>query len=288
MSNRLISLLLLVLALAGCAKPADVTPALWQVDGPKGERAWLFGTIHALPKAVSWRSPTVDTALKSAGVLVLEVADIEDDSRTAQAFASLATSPGLPPLEHRVAAELRDELTAELRETGIKPKSLDRYETWAAALMIQNAAAAAGDNDSGNGIDRALARSWSGPVAELEGAAAQLAIFDALPEPQQRALLGAVLSEAEGREARLGKLQTAWARGDMDLIGRETDDGFIGQPDLRVALLVSRNRVWADRIEEMLRAGKRPFVAVGAAHLAGEDGLPTALAARGWKVTRLQ
>lgn len=288
MFNRLLGAFLLILALAGCARPAEVRPAMWLVEGPKGEKAWLFGTIHALPDKVDWRSPTVDAALREADRLVLEVADIGNDAATARIFAGLAQSPGLQPLESRIPADLRDELTDSLQDGGMNPGALDAHETWAAALMLQSAGAAASQNNSANGIDRAVARAWSGPVEEFEGAAAQLSLFDRLPEAQQRALLDAVLMESGKRDVQLRELQQAWARGDMALIARVTDEGFAEQPALREALLSGRNRAWAERLDAMLRSGARPFVAVGAAHLAGTDNLPDLLAARGWKVTRVQ
>lgn len=286
MFNRLLAVLLLILSLAGCSRPEEVHPALFLVEGAKGEKAWLFGTIHALPAPVHWRSQQVGSALGLADRLVLEVAAITDDARTARAFAERSRSPGLPPLDQRIPADLRDELAHAARQGGIKTTSLDGYETWAAALMLQNAAA--DDADTGNGIDRALARGWTGKVEELEGADAQLAIFDGLPEIQQRALLGAVLTGAESRDTQRRALQEVWARGDMELIARVTDTEFATEPQLREALLTARNRAWVIRLEAMLDAGARPFVAVGAAHLAGADGLPAMLAARGWTVRRLQ
>lgn len=288
MFSKLLAGLLALLALAGCARPDEVRPALWLVEGPKGEQAWLFGTIHALPEPVTWRSVKVDAALKAADRLVLEVADIADADKTARAFAALAESPGLPPLRQRVTPDLRDELDEDLKAGGIAPGQLDRYETWAAALMLQQALSGARLTDSGNGIDRALAQAWDGPVEEFEGAAAQLAIFDRLPEAQQRALLGAVVREGDERAVNLRQLEQAWARGDIDRIARVTDADFAAEPGLREALLTGRNRAWLIRLETLLGSGARPFVAVGAAHLAGQDGLPAQLAARGYRVTRLQ
>lgn len=288
MFSRFVFALIFLLALAGCLRREPVHPGFWLVEGAKGEKAWLLGTVHALPDPVDWRSAKIDTALAEANLLVLEVADITDDTKTAKAFAALAQSPGLPPLEQRIAADLRDELAGEMRHGGLKVGSLDPYETWAAALMLQQNMAGSSENDSGNGIDRAIAKAWKGQVAEFEGAAAQLSIFDRLPEPQQRALLGAVLAEGPKRAEQLRALQLAWARGDMNLIARVTDEDFGQEPALREALLVGRNRAWTGQLEAMLARGSRPFVAVGAAHLAGNDGLPAMLAARGWKVTRLQ
>ena len=287
-SKPLRALVLAGLALlAACSKPAEVRPALWLVEGPGGQKAWLFGTIHALPQPVDWHSAKIDAALAQSDRLVLEVAKIEDDAATAQAFAALATSPGLPPLAQRVPGDLQDELDAALKQDGFAPDALDRYESWAAALMLQNAAMAAGQSDSANGIDRALLRGYTKPVEEFEGAAAQLAIFDQLPEPAQRALLAAALAGPDEHSA-MRRMEQAWARGDLALIDRETNAEFLDNRDLRDALLVRRNHAWSARLRADLARGAHPFVAVGLAHLVGKDGLPALLTAQGYKVTRLQ
>lgn len=287
-SKPLRALVLAGLALlAACSKPAEVRPALWLVEGPGGQKAWLFGTIHALPQPVDWHSAKIDAALAQSDRLVLEVAKIEDDAATAQAFAALATSPGLPPLAQRVPGDLQDELDAALKQDGFAPDALDRYESWAAALMLQNAAMAAGQSDSANGIDRALLRGYTKPVEEFEGAAAQLAIFDQLPEPAQRALLAAALAGPDELSA-MRRMEQAWAQGDLALIDRETNAEFLDNRDLRDALLVRRNHAWSARLGADLARGAHPFVAVGLAHLVGKDGLPALLTAQGYKVTRLQ
>ena len=278
--------LLAALALAACAQPAEVRPALWLVEGPGGQRAWLFGTIHALPQPVEWRSAVIEQALAGSDRLVLEVARIDDDAGTARVFAGLAQSPGLPPLAQRVPADERDELAEAMAADGLKPGALDGYETWAAALLLQQALTKAGD--SGNGIDRALLRGYTKPVEEFEGAAAQLAIFDTLPEAAQRSLLSAALTDPKEAARELDRMAQAWAKADLDLIDRETNQEFLSDPLLREALLTGRNRAWDARLTAMLRSGAHPFVAVGAAHLVGKDGLPALLAAHGYKVTRLQ
>lgn len=292
MFNRGLAHLLLALlgalALGACSKPAEVRPAMWLIEGPGGQKAWLFGTIHALAEPVDWRSDKVEQALAQSDRLVLEVAAIEDDQATASAFAQLASSPGLPPLDQRLPPDLRDELADALKVGGIRPGSLDGYESWAVALMLQQAAARASQSDSGNGIDRALASHYRGQIDEFEGAAAQLAIFDRLPESAQRALLVATLEEQEGLAAESRRLAQAWASGDLATIEHETDSQLAREPVLREALLVGRNRAWTERLAAMLKAGGHPFVAVGTAHLVGKDGLPAMLAARGYKVTRLQ
>lgn len=280
---------LVLLALAACSEPEAVRPALWQVDGPNGGKAWLFGTIHALPAPVDWQAGQVGPALHQADSIVLEVADITNDAATARAFAALARSPGLPPLLQRVDAPRRAALAKLLGEEKLSEASFANVETWAAALTLAQLLQARGHDDSSNGIDRAVLRAAPGkPVHEFEGAAAQLAIFDAMAEDDQRELLVQTVSGIDEVEAESRRLAAAWKRGDMELIARETDGGMLTDPELRDALLVKRNKAWVEKLSALLTRGEHPFVAVGAAHLAGHDGLPALLTARGYKVTRLQ
>jgi uncharacterized protein YbaP (TraB family) len=281
----------LILALSACSAPSaeQARPALWEVESPNGERGWLFGTIHALTKPVALDSPAYTKALGAADVVVMEVAAIDDDTATAAIFARLARTPGQLPLDQRIAPDLVSTLDALLRKHGMAPEGFSELETWAAALTLNHALQAETGSDSGNGIDRLVLRQrGQRPVRELEGAEAQLAIFDRLAEADQRELLAEVVQSAEGARAEALRLERIWKAGDVSGIAAMTREGLLADPELREALLVGRNRVWTDQLAPMIAAGDEPFVAVGAMHLAGPDGLPVLLQARGFKVRRLQ
>ena len=106
------------LALASCGAPEREwpapSPALWEVTGADGARGWLFGTIHALPDGVEWRTPALDEALGDAGTLVVEIAALGDAAAAGEAFEAVSTSPGLPPLLQRVPAGDRAALAGAL------------------------------------------------------------------------------------------------------------------------------------------------------------------------------
>lgn len=276
--------LLLLAVLAACSRPAPVTPALWEVSGPDGERGWLFGTIHALPAPVDWRSARVERALAASDRLILEVADGGDRARAEAVFSRLGQSGGLPPLAQRLPPALRDEL-ADI--PGMKEGRLDRFETWAAALAL--AQLADDGAEPANGIDTALREAAQGkPIDQFEGLEGQLGIFDRLPEEDQRVLLAATVEGAASVKQEAARLAAWWAKGDMDAIARASSEGFLADPELRRELLTQRNTAWLASLETRLRRGERPFVAVGAAHLAGAQGLPALLAAQGWQVRRIQ
>ena len=288
MKRALAALLGICLGVAGCAKPKPepAHPAMWEVTGPHGERGWLFGTIHTLAHEAEWRSPVVSRALDSADLLVLEIAGIDDEAAMRKVFDGLSHSPGLPPLAERIDPKLRPAFDKLMRDNRVDPAQFVDVETWAAALML----AGLGDRqaDPGNGIDRAIVEAKPElPRRELEGTYSQLSIFDHLAEADQREMLNSTLRDNPG-EANLAQLAEAWRKGDLDLIAREMRTGMMADPEIRKALFSDRNAAWDAKIEDMLRKGHKPFVAVGAAHLAGPDALPAMLTAHGWKVTRVQ
>lgn len=272
--------------LAACTPAADpADPALWEVAGPDGQRAWLFGTVHALERPAEWKTPAVAAALDNADTVLVEIADAGAEATTA--FEKLAASPGHPALSARVRPELRANLARFLKNNGMRDDQFGQIESWAAALMLAQAATA--DNNPRYGIDRAVIRAAGDkPVMELEGAAGQLRIFDSLPESEQRDLLEAIVTDASALSGNGQDLAAAWRRGDMAAIARETEQGLLADPELREALFTGRNLAWRDRIAAAMAKGRKPFVAVGAAHMAGPEGLPALLAEKGFTVTRIR
>jgi uncharacterized protein YbaP (TraB family) len=61
-------------------------------------------------------------------------------------------------------------------------------------------------------------------------------------------------------------------------LSREWDAGGAA---VHEAVILSRNRAWAEQIEHRLEGSGRIFIAVGAAHLIGEDSVVDLLRARG-------
>ncbi len=283
----------LCLTLAGCSNaPGEEqagpppNPLLYEIASADGTvEGWMLGTIHALPDGIEWQTPAIDKVAGDADFLVVEIASLDDREALARTFAALASTPGQPPIAVRLPPDLRPALADMLNRGGMDAESFADTETWAAALTLAQIDA---EGDPANGVDRALIRLFpQDKVRELEGAGGQLAIFDALPEADQRAMLAAVVSETASAKARAAQLRKAWLTGDEATLLAASNTGIMTDPELREALLVARNRRWDSVIAAMLAQVPKPLVAVGTAHLIGPEGLTAMLRARGYRVTRI-
>lgn len=287
----------LALLLASCGSDASEPsaaasvegfPAFYEITGRDGElEGWLFGTVHALPPDVEWRSQRLDAAIDQADLLLVEVADLSDSEGMARIFRSMAFDDvPASSIQARIGSSARAELDLLLAESGIPPGQLDRMESWAAALTL---AQQVSTGEPRYGADRTLISEFAGrTVVEFEGVRGQLYLFDSLPETEQVDLLEAVIAEASDREDRASEMTVAWKTGDLPALEKASGEGLLADAELRAALLTSRNEAWMSRLLPLLERNERPLIAVGAAHLLGQEGLPALLAREGYTVRRVQ
>jgi hypothetical protein len=284
---------LMLMILAGCsdapggdaAEGPPPSPLFYEIASADGTvEGWMVGTIHALPDGTRWQTPAIDSAIKDADLLVVELR-LGDSATRRKVLVELATTPGLPPLPERVPPDLRPQLAALLERGKAADEDFTTQETWALAIILAGIDA---PGEASNGVDRAMIGYFAGrPVRELEGLRGQLSIFDRLPESAQAAMLAAVVRESENVRRDPERLQRAWIAGDAATIEAATREGFLADPVLREALLTGRNRDWMAQLSPMLKDTPRPLIAVGAAHLVGPEGLVALLEAQGYRLRRL-
>jgi uncharacterized protein len=282
---------------APIATPAQGSPALWKVSlGTKaGGSAYLFGTVHMLPKGTQWQGPIIDEAVRESSVLVTEVTGLNDETAVAKTFGHMAISPNQPPLAQRVPSELRAGLEQAMAQLSMPAATLNTLETWAAALTIgANSSSDMGLNKS-LGADNVLTMQFTAagkPVTGLETLAQQFGFMDSLSETEQRFMLSQIVKEQMQGKAEVRRdmqlLLTSWLAGDSDALLAGANSSIVASPVIREVLLEGRNRRWSNQIAAMIEKGERPFVAVGAAHLAGPGGVPELLKGMGYKVDRVQ
>ena len=283
-------LLLAALATAPAVAPAAAKPALWAVrDG--GNEITLYGTVHALPPGIDWLSPVAAQRLDAADSLVVEAVIPQDRFAIAATVTQLGIRDGLPPLAKRVPAAVALRIAPAAASAGIPILTLDRMKTWLAAVTLSQSALEAQGLSSASGVEPALtarARAGSKPVIGLETVDQQLRYFDTLPAADQTALLTATLDDLKDIKGETDRLVRLWQAGDVDTIARDFAREARASPTLERVLLVERNARWANWIGGVLKQPGRIFIAVGAGHFGGPNGLIAMLKARGLTVERVE
>ena len=266
--------------------PAKQAPALWLIEDPEsGERAYIMGSVHMLPDGLDWVTPKLRKAAAESDILITEIGG---QSASIQLINAMATDEAVPPLAQRLdeTAFARAELLAS--GGGVSEEYLDKTESWSTALILTQAQSADLGVTTAFGVEDQLRDLMVGkPVIALETAKTQLERFDTLPNTAQDNLLYQSLQSTDPR-AEFQAMLTAWLTGDFEALEGQLAEGWMADATLRDALLHRPNTIWAEKIAVQIRAGKRPFVAIGTAHLLGEQSVLALLQAQGMVVTRIQ
>jgi uncharacterized protein YbaP (TraB family) len=270
------------------ATPVPPAPALWQVEG-HGRKAYVFGTVHALPRGVDWFRPHVLQALDRSSRLVLETEVPEGPGSMMPVLMKLTRLPAARSLDGRVPPEWQPTLAGAVQR--LRPGPMEWSKTWFVALTLSNLQAQADGVDPRIGVEAVLAeraRMKSIPIVALETAEEQLINFDALTEADQQQLLLTTLSELDNSKARMSLLIGDWLLGNTDALAARVNSDFERSPMLRQMLVEDRNQRWADWIARTMKADVGTlFIAVGAGHLAGKGSLLEDLERLGLKVSRV-
>ncbi len=265
---------------------------LWRVDTPGSEPSYLFGTIHLTDDRVTKLPPPVIKALDSSQSLTGELIL---NAETQRALMQVIVLTGERDLEDILGSELYGRVLERTRPIGMFDGSLRRLEPWVVMGMIGLPAEEIARAATGHlNVDQTLqemARDRGIPLHALESVAEQADAIGGMPEadlvqiireavdmqPDLHALIEELIGfylaqDLSGFHTRMVELS---AGQDLDRLNRFMD-----------RVLDMRNARMADRMAGVLAEGNA-FVAVGAMHLPGENGLLNLLEQRGHGITRV-
>lgn len=283
-------LALFALASGACAQE-ELNPALYVVRDADSTM-YVYGTVHVRPRGSDWANHRVRDALVSAEEVwtELEISPETDERTQALAMQHGAAQPGRP-LSSWLTAEENARLDALTQRIGVPRAYLEQMQPWMAGLTLTLVPIMQAGYDPASGVDRAVAAfaaTHGKTMRAFETPEQQIGFFAGLDEETQRAFLLEAIDEAEKGPAMLAEMSGAWERGDLDTLERLViDETRREYPAVYEALFVERNNAWMHVLLGELEGSGVDFVAVGAGHLLGEDGLVEQLRARGYSVERV-
>lgn len=256
---------------------------LWKIEGNDIEKpSYLYGTIHAICKDDFFLTDAVKNAQSETELTVLEL-DM-DDPQFMQKMQTHMMNPGMTNIsgefteDQKAAADkfFAANYGASLAQLGIlKPFGL-------LAMVIQKAIPCeAIESYEQTFIKNAKNREVE--VMGLETIEFQATLFDKEPMAEQISLLMQSIEDAEKGAEDFNRLVKAYKAQDL----KSMSDLMLESPEYAKyedLMLNDRNKDWIPKIEAFVKE-KPTFIAVGALHLTGENGVIELLKKEGYNVT---
>ena len=277
-------LVLLLTFLFSAFIQAQVGPGLlWRISKPQQPSSFLFGTIHIDDKRVKDLDTQVMHRFNEAKTLCLEILP---NRETQVGIGRAMLLPKGQFLDEILGDRLFNRLSLELNKRGMTPLESVYLKPWAAMIVLSRP-----QSQGGYALDEQLYH-WGihqyKQLCALETLQEQLSVFDSLARDDQVTLLKDSLDFLPVVQELNEKLVLAYLKGDLDEIYRRSmelqsqDDELAKR--LMNSLIDQRNLKMIERMLPQLEKG-RAFVAVGALHLPGENGLLNLLRLQGYAVT---
>ena len=271
------------------AKASEDSPSLlYKVTG-KGlaQPSYIFGTFHAICSSEMVPFEKLDTYLTQSDQLMMEI-DMDDavemgsmgkaliipdgktikDFMTAEQFAKVdAMITNLLGYSAENVKMVKPSMLMVLAVTS--PKAIGCTPTIYDLSLMQNAVAK------------------KKPVVGLETVASQIKVIDSKPLDKQAKDLYEMAADPEKSIKELKKMMAVYKAGDAEKLFELTESMMTSDKEFQSRLLDERNIAWIPKLEAAFKE-KPTFVAVGAGHLGGKNGVIKLLRKNGYKVTTVK
>ncbi len=253
---------------------------LWKVSGNEiKDTSYLYGTIHIQDKRVFAYGDAVEKAFRKSDKVAVEVLmDRIDPSTMMNVMFMEDTTLDmlLSEQDYERLEETYQQITGASLETAntLKPFFIS-------ANMIQSIM----PRDMAMPLDMHFikqAREADKEVVGLETLEEQIAIIDELSYTEQMDMLMESIEDVDKMKAQFSELVDAYLNMDKERVMKLMEDPSIPE-DFMDNLLDKRNKLMVSRMQPLFKVSGT-FVAVGAGHLFGEEGLINMLRKKGYQV----
>jgi uncharacterized protein len=266
---------------------ADDNTLLWEISG-NGITApsYLFGTFHLLCKDQIRFSNTLTQAVSRAAEVYMEL-DMDDPATMLGGLGLMNMKNGgqLKDLftedeYRRVETYFKDSLKSALAFfKGIKPMVLS-------SLIYPKLLPCSGVTSVEEQLVK-LAKRDKKEVEGLETLAFQASVFDSIPYKDQADELLKTIDSISKSKIFFDSMVRVYLGQDMGAIEKMLTADEFGMAGGQDVLLYNRNLNWVQQLKKIM-TGKPVFVAVGAGHLPGKNGLIDLLRKEGYTVRPLE
>lgn len=285
---------LLLLSCCGLLPPAQ---ALAELRAPfykaerNGQVVYVLGTLHVGRADFYPLRPAIESAVKQSARVYLEID--QDDAGVEQKMAQ-AMLCQRPCLKEALSESEWTALAQRLGNQDAALRELDKMRPWAAAIVLALGDFAALGLNAQQGVEKRIGRlaGDGDKTVGLESAEEQIRLFTEMTPAEQKEMLAQWLNMSVRERMNLNlQLVELWKSGDADAMHawyKEMEMRY-GSPTVAQSFerkfLAARNRILVERMLAQTGTASGPFfLAVGALHLGGPEGVLSLLKQQGFQV----
>lgn len=274
---------------------------LWKLDREGRAPSFLFGTMHMTDPRVTALPSAAKAAYEASTTVVIETTDVLDQ---AGMMAALMRKPELTmftddtTLTSLLSPEEVKVVDAGLAARGIPLASVAKMKPWMLSAMVaMPSCEMARKSDGAPVLDVKLAeeaKASGKALAGLETAEEQLEAMASLPMDFHIKGLVETLKLGDRMDDVIETMIVLYLNGDTGMfwplfraVLPSSSEDQAGYAAFEETIVTARNRAMAEKAEPLLAQGNA-FIAVGALHLPGPDGLVELFRKAGYEVTAVE
>jgi uncharacterized protein len=286
------------------SRVANTNAVFWKITKPGTKPSYLFGTIHITDPRVTTFTDKVKAALADVDTIVLEIANLAPADLQRAMLAAMGQHPELfiymdgARLDQKLSKREFAIASKALTRAGVPTQIAFRFRPLLVYMSMASPPCESARVRSGlQVLDSKLAsyaKSHGIRVVGLETLVEQLSAMSSISDAEQLQLLKFTLGLADQRENMLETMITLYQSRRVGLMDKLSDAlaedrGYDPKAfdNFENALLTKRNYRMRDNSLELLTKG-RAFIAVGALHLVGDNGLVALLRKAGYTVAPIE
>jgi uncharacterized protein YbaP (TraB family) len=274
---------------------------LWRIEKDGVEPSFVFGTMHMADPRVVALPAEAREAFDTATTVVIETTEVLDQAKM---MAAVAAEPELmmftdgTTLSSLLSEQDRETVEMALQERGIPFASVQKMKPWMIASLVALPACELARKAAGAPVlDVVLAQDAEAAGKRLEGLetiAEQLGAMASLPMEFHIEGLIETLKLGDRIDDVIETMVALYLEGETGTfwpffraVLPEGESSATGYVAFEETMITARNRTMADRSAPFIDAGGA-FVAVGALHLPGPEGLVALLRDAGYAIEAVE
>ena len=267
----------------GIAQDTLSSSLLWEISGKNVKTpSYVFGTMHLIPNADFLFPESLQEKLKSSDILVMEIGGLSQKMKAMQYMMLDSGS-----VYDYFTEEQQDSLFKYTEEKlGVNKSQMMKFSGMKPIVLMQLLTKEQfGEDPKSYEMEfEKIATTNKIDVQGLETIEEQMSFLDALdPQDQVKMVMETIRGDGEDK-SQSKELVANYLSQDIEAIHGFIINSDMSSSEFEETMLNNRNKQWIKPIKKIIKKNKA-FIAVGAGHLGGPNGVIELLKKEGYTLT---